>query len=236
MSDMKTPLDPYRPPQDSMSVPPGPPEGGGRPGALTAVCVIAIVLGALGLFGALISCGGLAFRGRMQQLVTMGGPPGAGDEAAEIQQMQDDIAAVQGKYLAFNVGFVAAHFVVAASLLAGGILTLAMRPAGRTVLVSVCGAAIVFELVRAVFQTIVQMETAAVMTPHFEELMAKGGGGGPSADLMVNAMRVGVFIGLALGIGFVLAKIVYYSISLVYLRKPHVKARFEGPRSITGLV
>ena len=64
---MNTPLDPYRPPQDSTAAS-APPKAGGRPGALTAICVIAIVLGAMGLMGAVVGCGSLVLGSQMQQV------------------------------------------------------------------------------------------------------------------------------------------------------------------------
>ena len=70
-----------------MSVPPLPPEPpysheiphARRPGGLTAVCVIAIVLASLGLLGSLTGLVSLAFGSRLQQALAMP-PQGPGQE------------------------------------------------------------------------------------------------------------------------------------------------------------
>jgi hypothetical protein len=233
MSDMNTPLDPYRPPQNSTAAS-APPRTGGRPGALTAICVIAIVLGAMGLLGALVGCGNLVLGAQIQQVFSSSTSPVADDQVDQIQEMKEEMIAVQGNYVAFNVFFVSLGFFVAAALLTGGSMALSLRPAGRTLLAAACAAAVVFELLRAVLDTIVKMEMFAVMTQHFEELIGQGGGAaGGNPELVIKTVA---YVGLALGLGFALTKVVFYLISFVYLRKPQVRARFEAQDPTAGLV
>ncbi len=58
-----------------------------RPGGLTTICVIAIILGGLGLLGSLVAIAGLAAGPRLQQAISSMQPQGpGGDRVAEAQR------------------------------------------------------------------------------------------------------------------------------------------------------
>lgn len=55
-----------------------------------------------------------------------------------------------------------------------------------------------------------------------------GGQGGPPAEMVSKIMMVAMFAGLAFAVALTLVKVGYYIISVVYLGKPAVRARFDS--------
>src|ERR1700758_1259547 len=114
-----------------------------RPGGLTAVCVLAIVLGCLGLISGLT------------RLVALVAAPQLNE--ALIKQMPEEQARLQSELVAQTNAVTArwkpvlyllclAHFVFAGCLLAGAITTLQWKPSGRKLLAATLLAGIAFEL------------------------------------------------------------------------------------------
>ena len=143
-----------------------------RPGGLTAVCVIAIVLGGLGLLGSLVTMASLAAGSRLQQAFTMS-PQGPGrDGFAEVQRtMQQRIQAVTDRYWWPNAGFALVNVGLAAGMLAGGIMALNRTPRARTLLITVFAVALLFEISRTIVQVFMQWEMAAVMSDLLPRMM-----------------------------------------------------------------
>lgn len=199
-----------------------------RPGGLTAVCVIAIVLGGLGLCTSLFGLASLAFQDKiekfsMQQQPPAGMPNGMFKSQMEMQKkMQQKMLEVAHRYRGVNLGITLLNLLFASSLLVGGIMTMKLNPTGRTFLAAVFLAVIVFEIVRLVITVFMQLDMAAAMSAAFQ--------GGPGTDqataLLATSMKVGTFVGM--GIGFVLAlgKIIFYGIGASYLGRSKVRQLF----------
>jgi hypothetical protein len=228
MSDDMTSFDPYLPPAESAA----PVSKGGRTGGLTVVCVLAIVLGALGLLAAVGGMVGLAFGQQMQTAFTPPTQPGVPQEMMDLQQeMQEEMMRVANQYWSFNLIALLAHVVVASGLLVGGILTMQLKGVGRTVLMSACGIAIVFELARGVLQAFVQRQTFAVVNQYMERLLnvggATGGAGARAQEMTLTIMKVAMYAGLALLAAWIFVKVIYFSLSIWYLSKPKIQALFQ---------
>src|SRR6188474_1546783 len=117
MSTSAMPFDPYRPPDEILAEP----VRSGRPGVLTTICVLAIVLGALGVCSALFTSVALVVGKQLQQAMQPQAQPGVNNEMLKIQkEMQDEINAVNDQYFPVNILFALTHIVVAALLLVGG--------------------------------------------------------------------------------------------------------------------
>ena len=229
-SDPKT-FDPYRSP----SLPEGPyasQPSTGRPGLLTTLCVLCIVLGALGLFNYLFGAFGLMVGRQVQQMVmnSQSGTPGIPPEMQEAQEkMQTEIYAIQEKYLWAIAGGLVFRFVASALLLAGGIGTLALKPWGRHVLLAGCAVAAPFVLMDAILQSLITMENMTVMNSFMEHMINATPNKEAPENVegfirgMVGVIKIASIVILAF---LALAKIALYIFGLIYLRKPRIKALF----------
>jgi len=127
-------FDPYRSP----SLPDTPYAGvtsSARPGWLTVLCVLCMVLGGLGIFNSLLGGFGAAGGKAFQAWVQPKGAPGMPPEMQEAQEkFQNDVAAVQDKFFWAIVPSIGFRFIAATLLLVGGIRALSLKESGRKVL------------------------------------------------------------------------------------------------------
>jgi len=234
MTTPESSSNPYRSPSpfgDSPSDVASTPRGR-RPSGLNAVCIIAMILGGLGLMSSLLGLGSLALRPWMQKTFQVQQQPGMNKEFVNVQRdMQRKTNAVTDRYLGFNWGFSLVNFVLGASLLVGGILVLQLKPKGRAFLAAIFAATIVFELVRIPTYAVMQREIASVVADSMPRMMnaaaAKGGAGADSAAaLATTAMKIWTFVVIAFTLIFGLAKVIFYAVGARYLGRPHVRRLF----------
>lgn len=236
MSQDPTPFDPYLSP----AVPDVPyaPSGGSnhRPGWLTALCVVSIVIGVLGgmngLFGLIGVLAGPSLQAMFMPQAQAG--PGAANEMEKIQQQfQAEMAQVQNKYFVALLVATLARIVVAAALLVGGVMSLNLKPNGRTILLLACGAGILYELgVGVLLQSLINMEMSAAMNSFFESLietLPKAQGGGPPPEIVLNIMKGSIIFGFAIQYVFAAIKIAFYLWGLIYLQREAIRALFDAP-------
>ncbi len=205
-----------------------------RPGGLTAVCVIAIVLGSFGLLGSLVTMASLAAGSRLQQAFSMP-PQGPGfDRLAKVQRaMQQKTQAVTERYWWPNAGFALLNVGLASAMLAGGIMALNRTPRARTLLITVFAVALLFEISRSAVQVFMQWEMAAVMSDWLPRMMeASAPANGPNAQqaaaLGMVIAKAGIMVGLAFQLIFSLAKLIYYAVGWSYLRRPTASRWLEN--------
>lgn len=234
MSDIRPPdasdWDSKASPFDAYQPPPLPPDTvsaqGSAPsfGRVKAICIVAIVLGGAGVATALMGAVGLVVGRQMQAAFSGANQPGMSQELQDIQRKtQQEIQAVQERFLGVNAVLLGAHAIIAGMLVTGGIQGLRRVRPGRKILLAACLAAIVFELVRGVVQTVIQVQVLSVTTQFFEQMM--GASMEQAADLaewLVWFSRLAMVAGLLLAIGWILVKLVFYSVAVWYLRKPAV--------------
>jgi hypothetical protein len=231
------PFNPYESPVPVASSSDGmPPLGRRRPGGLTAIAVIAIILGSLGLIGSLFGLASFALQPVLRSAFTL--PAGlANDPAMKAQrdmqrEMQEKMQAVTDRYAPFTVGFAVINLFLAGSLLLGGIWILKIQPKGYAVLTYAFLIAIIFEIIRAIVQTFMQVELGTVMASIMPEMMKAAGpkagqGAAQGAEFIAMATKIGIAVGVVFAIVPVLAKLVYYIIGVVYLRRPQIRQLFE---------
>lgn len=221
--------DAYRPPPLNAGAPPP----AGRPlGFLKALAIIAIVLGAMGLMSSLTGMVALAFSGQLQSVFSPVGQPGVPQSLQDAQlAMQKDLQALQDRFLALNLTLAIGNLCIASLLLTGGILTLRLVPRGRQIFLVGCWIAIVFDLFRAAAQSIVQMQTMTLTTQHMVRMMEAAGGRTPpeAVNFALTISKVGMVIGVVIGLVWVVAKLVFYGTSIWQLRKPAVQSLFQTP-------
>ncbi len=209
MEASQQPYDPYAPPQSSGYQPPGKKT---LSGGVKAVCIIALILGVMGLAQAVLGGVGLVLGPKAQQWFS---PPQRNDEFREMQrEMQGEMNAVAERFLPFSIARVLFHLVVATLLVIGGITMLNSR--NPKILVIGSALAILFEIARAILQTTIQLQIIPVMTRSFERI---GEVSGDMPGEIPQFMSYVMYGGLVFGLFFVLAKIVFYVISIIVLRK-----------------
>jgi hypothetical protein len=211
-----------------------------RPGGLTAICVIAIILGAFGLLGSLAGLGGQAMKKDFEKAFAVPQQQGTPPEFLKAQtEMAKKMQAVNDRYAGFTTGIALLNLVCASCLLGGAIMTLVMNPKGRTFLIAVFAAAIVFEIVRCIVGIFMQLDIAAAMSDAMQQMMKtgmpQGGRGAEQGAAFVGTLtKVGAVVGMAVTVGWGLAKMVFYGVSAGYLRRPNIRRLFQ--RSTTGQV
>ncbi len=217
--------DAYRPPVDY-----GLPPVSRRPGMLTAVCVLAIVLGALGIGVVLLGSVNLAFQDQIQGAFTPAPPPNQkGKEIFDLQQaMNKDIRTLNAKFFWANAGIFAVHLVLATLLLVGGIRTMQLNPSGRKLLMRACLLTILFELGRGAVHGLMQYEMYPLMTHHMSRMAnASGGPGGQGTSLIETSMTIILVVGVVFAVGLMALKLGYYVYAVFYLRRSRIVNLFE---------
>jgi hypothetical protein len=230
MSADPSAFDPYRSP----SLPQGPYAGqtaSRKPGWLTALCVICIVLGALGLMNALFGAVGAAAGPSMQAMFQPRATPGVPSDIQQAQdQFQDDVAGVQKKHFFPLVASIAFRFIAAVLLLVGGLLCLSLKEQGRKILIFACALALLFELTNSIVQSFMMLDMMTAMNSFAEKLQSSmpQADAPPGLNRMVGwwmrAVMVFQFILIYL---FSLAKAAVYLFGVIYLQKQHIKALFK---------
>jgi hypothetical protein len=203
-----------------------------RPGGLIAVCVIALCLGLLGLFGATMQCLGAVLQSAIldfAQNLQPGGMPGP--QFQQQLQLQQEIMAVQSRWLPFTIGLTVLNAIASLSLIVASILGFCLNPRTNQWFVPTLSCAIVHSLLYVVLTAGMQHEMQAVMAKQMAQMMQQGGTPPPpgSALMMSNAMKASSAIGIAVVGGWALLQIVFYATALWYLLQQDVRSLFMPP-------
>ena len=203
----------------------------GRPGWYTFFCVIAIVLGGLGLAGGLMGFVGLFVAESIQKAFQGQPQPGLPQEFIDIQnQMNAEMNALTARHFLISLIVHVLLIGVATGLLIGGIRSLAMSKSGARMLATMFLITSVFEVGRVAFTIYFQMAASQVMQKHFGPLMEsarpKGGAAMPPgmSEIMSTSMTIGMGVGICFAVGWLLIKLAIYISGWVYLSKPQVQA------------
>lgn len=202
-----------------------------RPGGLTAICVIALVVGILSVLTGLSQFASLLF-GQKLQAAIMRVQPGNNPELQKTrQEIQVKTEFIARKYAPYQWLSAATQSILAWMMIVGAALTLCLKTAGRKLLLIAFAASVVFEPAKAVLTGAAMRETAPVMMQSMQQA-AKSSAlpGSPQAD-DVNQMMGGlsqliVVMQWVMLIGLMLLWCVFYLVGVWYLTKPAVKALF----------
>jgi hypothetical protein len=229
-SEIDNPLDAYQPPMPAHGETSQKKPGAGR---VKAIAIISIVFGCLGVFSALGGIAGLVFGQRIQGAMAAPSQSGMPQEMVQAQKdMQADLMAVQDRFMPINAVVVALMAVVSVGLLIGGVQCLRRVVPARRVLLTACSAAIVFELLRAVVQVLIQIQTIPLTMRHTERMMSVGGGPAQAMEIAMTFARVFLVIGIVMGALWLLAKLIFFALSVWYLRQPVACSYLDGPASV----
>jgi hypothetical protein len=228
---MPTPQPPFGP-ADSNSPFAAPPRAK-RPGGLTAICIIAIVLGALGLLASLKALAGVAFQQAASEAFVMQQQPGVSPEFVEANnKMQQEALEVTHRFWGLTAGVALANLAISAGLLAGAILMLKMNDKARGFLVAVLAVAILFEVIQACVYVFMQLQLAPILSESMPTMMkssvpAGQPGAQQIAEMGTVVAKAAIFAGIAFQMVFGLAKLIYYAVATRYLCKPRIRALCE---------
>lgn len=200
-------------------------------GRLKTISIIAIVLGGLGLMTCFTSVVSVLLSEQMQKLAF---PVNMGEldpEAVELQkEMQEAIYGAQRQHRTKLLATSGAHFVVTMLLLVGGIQCLRKKSSGRSCLLVAAALAIVFELGRGAVQAMIQLQQASIVSSMMTRVFEASGDEVPPqfGQTMATFTTVGIVIGLAIGGILILAKVIFYVYTVVFLKKPAVRELFSS--------
>lgn len=189
-----------------------------KPTGVTALCVIALALGAMGFFG-----GG--FNLAMLMLNPKTDPPVQNNsKLAELNvEFQKKIEAVAKESRPFQLMLV--PVMMATSVLLAGAGAAGLRLQGRAFLQLAFGASFVVDAIGAVFGIMVQWKTMDIMRWYFKEVAATA----KSSAGAETIIQVGLYTGVFFGVAWLVAKSAIYLWGLVYFSKRSVRDAFAGP-------
>ncbi len=198
-----------------------------RPSGLTAICIIAVVLGVLGLFSGLMKGVNVLFGAEMQQAVGSFGA--VSPEQAKVQQdMNAAIAAEMGRFRLANSVLCVAQLAFCGALVYSGIKTLGLKAAGRSLMLAACACMLVYEIGQAIAFVFQQLALSPIMELYMPQLMKGSAGNNASAEQIGQVMaRISIILGIVFQCVWTLIKFIFYAVAIVYLRKANVIALFD---------
>jgi len=201
-----------------------------RPGGLTIVCVLAIVLGAFTLLGALMTMANLVFMEQIQQFATSLQQQGAANENEDMKrinkmnrELQTRLGDVNKKYRIPMMALNLLYLVLAGLLLFGGGKGLGLHSVALPVLTIACIGGLVLEVADAGMVGLTMSKNFGVI----DSMRAEAGESSPIAALLL-VTRWSLVLSTVMAGLMVLGKALYYLLSLRYLRKDSIRELFAA--------
>ena len=182
-----------------------------KPGGLTAIAVICLILGSLGALIALFGIVMLFFQGSMNQFQAAqpGGPP---------PEFLAEMEALQASQFIPTLIVNGCNVIIGSLLAIGSIGVLGTKEWGRSLLRNALLAAIFFVVVRGIYGMWVQYSSMSVISK-----MVPAGG---DKATMEAIMQGTIIFGIVIGVIWMVVMIGFYIWSRIYLNKPPIRALF----------
>ena len=182
-----------------------------KPGGLTAIAVICLILGSLGALMALFGIVMLFFQGSMNQFQAAqpGGPP---------PEFLAEMEALQASQFIPTLIVNGCNVIIGSLLVIGSIGVLGTKEWGRNLLRNALLAAIFFVVVRGIYSMWVQYSSMSVISK-----MVPAGG---DKATMEAIMQGTIIFGIVIGVIWMVVMIGFYIWSRIYLNKPPIRALF----------
>lgn len=202
------------------------PETSVRPGGLTAICVIVIVIGCLGGLAALGALPGMLLGTQMDQMgVAFSGGMPEGQRDAYVD-MVSALAEVQSSWLPITLPAIFFGVVVAVALVVGGVRALGRNPKAGDWLRRILMFTIIVDIARTVANAAMQMDVSEVTAGFMAKMMSEAEGGVAVAVGMEQMMGVMAMVGVVFAAIWLLIKIAFYGFAFAYVGRAHVQAYF----------
>lgn len=196
-----------------------------RPGALTAIAIIAIVLGSLGGCMGMFGLAGAAMSGSMQEMQReMLEGVGSSPEIEAQRRMQDEMAAINSKWLPFTASHQALNLLASTLLLAAGVLMLRGSPRAAVVFLAAAGVNLFVDLAGGGLGILVQQDTQEAMQSFMSTAAATQPGGPDMARMFDGIMQASGWASACFAVGWLLVKAGFYGWGAIYVRKPAARA------------
>ena len=191
------------------------------PGALTAILIICLVLGILGLLESCFGGAALAFQTQINEFQAKNPDPIA-------KKMQQEIEGVQQEQFVPNLIMIGLNFIVAPLLVTGAIGGLNRKTWGYRFLSAGLLLAVFYVVVRVVLTIIIQLATMGTMTKAMQDGMRQQGGANAAqgAEIVGTAMQVGIYVAIGVSVLWGLIQLGFYFWSWTYLRKDQTRSYF----------
>ena len=182
-----------------------------KPGGLTAIAVICLILGSLGALMALFGIAMLFLQGSMNQFQAAqpGGPP---------PEFLAEMEALQASQFIPTLIVNGCNVIIGSLLAIGSIGVLGTKEWGRNLLRNALLAAIFFVVVRGIYGMWVQYSSMSVISK-----MVPAGG---DKATMEAIMQGTIIFGIVIGVIWMVVLIGFYIWSRIYLNKPPIRALF----------
>ena len=203
-----------------------------RPGGLTAICVIAIVLGAMGFMSSGMNGLNLLFGKQLQEMVAgIGGMQNKKMMKAQ-EEMYDAIWEINDRFIVPSVFLASSQFALAIALMFGGLKTLKLRAIGRKVLLIAVSLVVVFELVQLGLFAMIQLEMMPVMDVYMSRVLEGAPGGGPGGQKAAQTIaKFSMIAGFIMQAGWMLVKLIFLGLAIWYLRSQRIRLLFQDKAS-----
>lgn len=198
-------------------------------GMLQAVCIFAILLGVLGVWGGLWGTVNLAMGGRVQEAMASVGGVGMTPEQAQLQrQFYEELREATSRWDAVSGPLFVLELGLSVVMIVGAARTLRGRAAGAPTLLGVVFlCAIILELAQLVPAIVVQYDTVVITTDFLERSVVASAPPGRQIPPEMNTMaatagKVAMIAGLAFAAAMKLAEVGFYVFGWTYLRRSAV--------------
>jgi len=191
-----------------------------KPMGVLPLCIIAIFLGAMGVLG-----GAMGLVGQMFDQTQM--PPDNDPKQAELNaEFQKRMQQMQKEMRPAVFAVFPAAMATSALLAVAGIAGVQMR--GRGLLKVALVSNLLVDIAVAVWQVLIQVKSIAVMKWYFREMTLANSGGGGAASAVEMGMQASLYGGLFFGVFWLVLKLAYYVVSLVYFSKRPIVDAYLG--------
>ena len=182
-----------------------------KPGGLTAIAVICLILGSLGALMALFGIAMLFLQGSMNQLQAAqpGGPP---------PEFLAEMEALQASQFIPTLIVNGCNVIIGSLLAIGSIGVLGTKEWGRNLLRNALLAAIFFVIVRGIYSMWVQYNSMSAISKMLPS--------GEDTATLQAIMQGSIIFGIVIGVIWMAVLIGFYVWSWIYLNKPPIRALF----------
>jgi hypothetical protein len=202
-----------------------------RPAGLTAITIIGLMLGFLGVCGGSTSLVSLGAQDSIQQFSReVIEVSSQGDETLYRQQMemQERTEALSASWKPALLACQTLNLLASFVLVAGCVMVLQWKRSGLRVLAAAVIASLVVDAGTGVVTMLYQLDFLALMEEHTAMMTAGDPALAGAERTMRAATAAGATISLLFALGWVVVKLAYYVVSLLYVRKPNVRELFAS--------